>query len=92
MAVEDARWQDEADGTRKLVGKDNRYVTGWVSIDGKWYFMDKNGVLTTNRDGLVYPQAFYLHQTTSVSGTFFAATNLLRSKAFIDGKDYQAVG
>lgn len=35
-----------------------------------------------------FPEGFYLHQTSSVSCTFFATLNMVRSKAFLEGRNY----
>lgn len=39
----------------------------------------------------VFPEGFYLHQTSNVSCTFFATINMVRSKAFLEGRNYTSI-
>lgn len=83
----EVKWEQLANGQWRLKRtKDNSYVAGWADIGNKWYFMNENGILTTKESGLEFPEKFYAQQKTGGNCTLFATINLLRSRAFIEGK------
>lgn len=61
----DAEWSKNADGTWNLAVK-GKVATGWQQVDGRWYYLNKNGIMQTgwlNESG----QWYYLYNNGSMA-------------------------
>jgi len=55
-------WKQEQDSTWRYI-ENGKYVTDWRYVDGKWYYMNETGIMTSNSWQRIHDSWFYFDET-----------------------------